>query len=153
MAMINVEMQRTIHRPVAVVSRQFGDIQHHSQNRVHPNIRFTVLAEEGDTCTFRQEVKLVGMLQTDEIVQHRNADGSLSWDVVEGANKGTRIYQGFTPVSPDATMVTFRAEAPATGIKRLLKPLFEIAIRKAVAKGLEEDRLDLEERGYGSSAT
>ncbi len=64
MAMINVEVQRTIRRPVAIVSRQFGDIQHH--------------------------------------------------------------------------------------IKRVLKPLFEIAIRKAVEKGLEEDRRDLEERGYGT---
>jgi hypothetical protein len=151
MAMINVEVQRTIKRPVAIVSRQFGDIQHHSRNHVHPDISFTVLSEEGDTCRFRQAVKLVGMLQTDEIVQHRNADGSLSWDVVEGANKGTRIYQAFTPAGPDATMVTFRAEAPATGIKRVLKPLFEIAIRKAVEKGLEEDRRDLEERGYGKS--
>src|ERR1700682_2551143 len=152
MAMINVEVQRTIHRPVAVVSRQFGCIQHHALTHVHPNIKFKVLCEEGDTCRFKQEVRLVGMLQTDErIVQHRNADGSLSWDVVEGANKGTRIYQGFTPVSADATMVPFRAEAPATGIKRVLKPLFEIAIRKAVEKGLEEDRLDLEERGYGKA--
>jgi hypothetical protein len=149
--MINVEVQQTIRRPVAVVSRQFGDIQHHSRNHVHPAIKFTVLSEDGDTCRFRQEVRLVGMLQTDEIVQHRNADGSLSWDVVEGANKGTRINQRFAPVGADATLVTFRAEAPATGIKRLLKPLFAMAIRKAVAKGLEEDRLDLEERGYGKT--
>ena len=42
-------------------------------------------------------------------------------------------------------------EAPATGIKWLLKPLFEMAIRKAVKKGLEEDRADLEERGYGTT--
>jgi hypothetical protein len=151
MTTINVEVRQTIHRPVAVVSRQFGDIQHHSRNHVHPDISFTVLSEEGDTCRFRQEVKLVGMLQTDEIVQHRNADGSLDWNVVDGANKGTHIYQGFTPVGLDATMVTFRAEAPATGFKRLLKPLFAIAIRKAVEKGLEEDRLDLEERGYGNA--
>ena len=151
MAKINVEAQRTIHRPVAVVSRQFGDIQHHALNHVHPNIEFKVLSEDGDTCRFKQEVRLVGMLQIDEIVQHRNADGSLSWEVVEGANKGTRIYQGFAPVGTDATLVTFRAEAPATGIKRLLKPLFEIAIRKTVAKGLEEDRLDLEEGGYGKA--
>ena len=151
MAMINVEVQRTIRRPVTIVSRQFGDIQHHSRNHVHPDISFTVLSEKGDICRFRQAVKLVGMLQTDEIVQHRNPDGSLDWDVVEGANKGTHIFQGFTPVGTDATMVTFRAEAPATGIKRVLKPLFEIAIRKAVEKGLEEDRRDLEERGYGNS--
>ncbi|HEY8624248.1 MAG TPA: hypothetical protein VIM74_10320 [Casimicrobiaceae bacterium] len=53
MATINVEVQQTIHRPIAVVSRQFGDIQHHSRNHVHPDIRFTVLSEEGDTCRFR----------------------------------------------------------------------------------------------------
>src|SRR3981081_2889349 len=149
MAMINVEVQRTIHRPVAIVSRQFGDIQHHSRNHVHPDISFTVLSEKGDICHLRQAVKLVGMLQTDEIVQRRNADGSISWEVVEGANKGTNIYHWFTAVGPAATMVPLRAEAPVTGIKRLLKPLFEIAIRKAVEKGLEEDRRGMEGRGYG----
>jgi hypothetical protein len=48
MAMINVEVQRTIQRPVAILSRQFGDIQHHSRNHVHPDISFTVLSEKGD---------------------------------------------------------------------------------------------------------
>ncbi|MGH8714537.1 MAG: SRPBCC family protein [Casimicrobiaceae bacterium] len=153
MTTINVEVQRTIRRPVAVVSRQFGDIRHHEQDRVHPDVKFTVLSQDGDTCRFRQQVKLVGMLQTDEVMQHRNADGSLSWEVVDGANKGMRIHQGFTAVGADETRVTFRAEAPATGIKRLLKPLFEVAIRKAVNKGLEEDRVDLEERGYGMAAS
>jgi hypothetical protein len=147
MTTINVEVRRTIRRPLAVVSRQFGDIQHHSRDRVHPDIKFIVLSEEVDTCRFRQEVKVVGMLQTDEVVQRRNADGSLSWEVVDGTNKGMRIHQCFTPVSAEATMVTFRAEATATGIKRVLKPLFEIAIRRAVEKGFEEDRVDLEERG------
>jgi hypothetical protein len=150
MTTINVELRRTIRHPLAVVSRQFGDIRHHSRDRVHPDIKFTVLSEDADSCRFRQEVKVVGMLQTDEVVQRRNVDGSLSWEVVDGTNKGMRIYQGFTPVSAQATMVTFRAEAPATGIKRVLKPLFEIAIRKAVEKGFEEDRVDLEERGYGA---
>lgn len=152
MAMIVVEVQTTIRRPVAVVSRQFGDMGHHARNRVHPDIQFTVLSEDGDDCRFRQEVRLVGILQSDEVVQHRNADGSLSSKVVAGANKGMRIDQAFAPVGADATLVTFRAEAPATGIKRLLKPLFEMAIRKAVKKGLEEDRADLEERGYGAAS-
>lgn len=58
MSTINVEVQRTIRRPVDVVSRQFGDIQHHSRDRVHPDIKFTVLSEDGDQCRFRQEVKL-----------------------------------------------------------------------------------------------
>ena len=152
MAMIVVEVQATIRRPVAVVSRQFGDMRHHARNRVHPDIQFTVLSEDGDDCRFRQEVRLVGILQSDEVVQHRNADGSLSSKVVAGANKDMRIDQAFASVGADATLVTFRAEAPATGIKRLLKPLFEMAIRKAVKKGLEEDRADLEERGYGAAS-
>jgi polyketide cyclase/dehydrase/lipid transport protein len=150
MAMIRVEVQTRIRRPVAVVSRQFGDMQHHARNNVHPDIHFTVLSDDGESCRFRQEIKLLGMLQTDEIVQRRGADGNLSSEVVAGANKGLRIHQEFAPAGPDATRVTFRAEAPATGIKRLLKPLFESAITKAVKKGLEEDRVDLEERGYGS---
>jgi hypothetical protein len=152
MAKIKVELQATIRRPLAVVSRQFGDMRHHAHNRVHPDITFTVLSEEGDDCRFLQQVRLLGMLQSDEIVQHRNADGSLSSEVVAGVNQGLRIHQGFSAVGDDTTLVTFRAEAPAAGIKLLLKPLFEMAIRKAVKKGLEEDRADLEERGYGAAA-
>ena len=150
MATINVEVTRSIKRPIGVVSRQFGDIAHHARNRVHPDITFTVLSEKGDECRFRQQVKLVGMLQTDEVVQRRNADGSLTSEVVGGANRGMRIYQSFAPQGANATTVTFRAEAPASGVKRLLAPLFVIAIRKAVEKGFEEDRVDLEERGYGA---
>jgi hypothetical protein len=55
-------------------------------------------------------------------------------------------------VGADSTLVTFHAEMPAIGVKRLLKPLFEMAIRRAVTKGLEEDRVDLEERGYGQAS-
>jgi hypothetical protein len=92
------------------------------------------------------------MLQSDEVVQRRNTDGSLSSEIVAGANRGTRIEQRFAAVGADSTLVRFGAEAPANGIKRLLKPLFEIAIRKAVKKGLDEDRVDLEERDYGTAS-
>ena len=88
MTAINIEVQKTIHRPIAVVSRQFGDMQHHSRDRVHPNIKFTVISEQGDTCRFRQDVKVLGMLQSDEIVQTRNSDGTLFAEVVDGANQG-----------------------------------------------------------------
>jgi hypothetical protein len=151
MTAIDIEVQKTIHRPVAVVSRQFGDMQHHSRDRVHPDIEFTVISEQGDVCRFRQDVKLLGMLQSDEIVQTRQSDGTLFSEVVNGANEGLRIYQTFAPIGADVTLVTFRAVAPVKGFKALLKPLFEIAIRRAVEKGLEEDRVDLEERGYGAS--
>jgi len=150
MAAINVEVTRTIKRSIGVVSRQFGDIAHHARDRVHPDITFTVLSDDGVECRFRQQVKLIGMLQTDEVVQRRNADGSLTSEVVEGPNRGMCIHQSFVAQGADATTVTFRAEAPAKGIKRLLAPLFVMAVRRAVQKGFEEDRVDLEERGYGA---
>jgi hypothetical protein len=39
-------------------------------------------------------------------------------------------------------------EVPVVGVKRLLGPLFNVAVRKTTEKALEEDRIDLEERGY-----
>ena len=128
MTTIQVEVRKDIRRPLAVVSRQFGDIAHHARNRVHPDVTFTVLGDDGATCRFRQQVRVAGMLQSDELVQRRTADGSLVADVVAGANKGMRIVQAFAPLGADATRVTFRADAPATGLKRLLKPLFERAL-------------------------
>ena len=115
MTAINIEVQKTIRRPVAVVSRQFGDMQHHSRDRVHPDIKFTVISEQGDMCRFRQDVKVLGMLQSDEIVQTRNSDGTLVAEVVDGANQGLRIYQSFVPIGVDTTLVTFRAVA--TGLR------------------------------------
>lgn len=151
MATISVEVRQTIRRPVDLVSRQFSDIQHHARHRVHRDVKFTVLAEEGDTCRFTQETRLVGIIQKDEVLQRREPNGCLDAEVVDGANKGMRIHLAFTPVGTEATLVTFRAELTASGIKRVLKPLFEMAVRRAVAKGLEEDRIDLEERGYGTT--
>ena len=48
----------------------------------------------------------------------------------------------------DATTVRIHFDVPVTGIKRLLKPLLAMGVRKATVKALEEDRIDLERRGY-----
>lgn len=148
MDMIEVTVEQTIRRPLAEVSRQFGDVRHHAANRVHPKLTFEILSEQGDTIRFRQQVSLVGIKQTDEVVQTRRADGSLDSEIVAGTNKGSRIIQAFAPEGEAATRVTFTMQMPATGIKRLLKPLFAAAIRKTVLDAFEEDRYDLEVRGY-----
>lgn len=148
MDMIEVTVEQTIRRPLAEVSRQFGDVRHHAANRVHPKLTFEILSEQGDTIRFRQQVSLVGIKQTDEVVQTRRADGSLDSEIVAGTNKGSRIIQAFAPEGEAATRVTFTMRMPATGIKRLLKPLFAAAIRKTVLDAFEEDRYDLEVRGY-----
>ena len=150
---IVVQYSGTIRQPIDIVSRQFGDMTHHAGHAVHPDIKFVVLSERGNECRFTQEVRLLGMKQKDEIVQVRRADGSLESEVVEGTNRGMKIFQSFRAEGPNATTIDFRVEAPATGIKKWLKPFFEIAVRRTIAKALEQDRVDLEERGYPRRAS
>lgn len=145
---IVVQYSGTIGQPIDVVSRQFGDIAHHAAHAVHPDITFTLLSSGDDVCHFTQEVQLLGLKQKDEVIQKRRADGTLESEVVAGTNKGMRIFQSFKTAGPNATSVDFRIEAPAVGIKKLLKPLFAAAIRSTVKKAFEQDRIDLEEKGY-----
>jgi hypothetical protein len=58
------------------------------------------------------------------------------------------ITQQFEAVSPESTRVRTTVEMPLSGMLRLLAPLVRIGLRRDVAIALEEDRVDLEERGY-----
>jgi hypothetical protein len=148
MNVLTVEVQKHIHRPIDVVSQQFADMRHHSFDHVHPDIDFTVFVQTTNFWRVQQKVKLLGMQQVDIFEQERRADGALTAEVVEGTNKGMRLLQTFKADGADDTTVTIRVEVPVTGIKLWLKPLFAMAVRRTVAKGLEEDRIDLEEKGY-----
>ena len=64
---LTVEVDKTIRRPIGTVRRQFGDMRHHEKYRVHPDVQFTVLSEEGNACRFRQEVSVLGMSHVDEV--------------------------------------------------------------------------------------
>ncbi|SRR5258706_6972151 len=143
-----VEYSGTIRQPIEIVSRQFGDIPHHAKHSVHPDITFVVLSDRRNVCHFTQEVRLLGLKQKDEVMQKRRADGNLESEVIEGTNKGMKIFQSFQSQGPNATTIKLRVEAPATGIKKLLKGFFKAAVLRTVRKAFEQDRVDLEERGY-----
>ena len=149
---LTVEVDKTIRRPIDNVRRQFGDMRHHEKYHVHPDVQFTVLSEEGNACRFRQAVSVLGMSQVDEVYQLRQPNGDIVSDIVAGTNRGMHIIQSFKPDGEGATAIHFRLDMPISGIKKLLKPLFAAALRKAIVKGLEEDRIDLEQRGYPRSA-
>jgi len=147
-AMLTTIVKKTIRQPVDVVARQFSDISHHVKRRVHPDLNYTVHSQENGTSRFQQRVRLLGMLQVDEILLAGRPDGSVVQETLSGTNAGMRISSRFAPVGTDATEVTVTVEVPAVGIKRFLGPLFNVAVRKTTEKALEEDRIDLEERGY-----
>ena len=96
---LTVEVDKTIRRPIDKVRRQFGDMRHHEKYRVHPDVHFTVLSEEGNTCRFRQEVRVLGTSQVDGLYQLRQPNGDIVSDVVAGTNRGVHIIQSFRPAS------------------------------------------------------
>jgi hypothetical protein len=148
MSTLTVEFRGTIRRPRKAVMRQFCDIRHHTDANVHPDLRFTLLSDDNRCIRYRQEVTVLGMRQRDEIVACATGNGTITADVVSGSNRGTHITQTFHEDEPGMTSIVFRMEIPITGFKRLLKPAFAVAVRNTLARAFEEDRIDLEERGY-----
>lgn len=143
-----VDYEGRIARPPAEVGAQFGDMRHHAANAVHKGIVFTVHSDDGTTCRFRQAVRLLGLMQTDEVVLTRHADGSLTSDVIEGTNAGTRFIQRFEDDGGGGTIVHFRADLPVSGLKKLLRPFFRRAVYGTIDKAFAEDVVDLERTGY-----
>jgi hypothetical protein len=143
-----VDYEGRIARLPSEVGAQFGDMRHHASHTVHKGIVFTVRFDDGTTCRFRQAVRLLGLMQVDEVVLTRNADGSLTSDVVSGTNVGTRFIQRFADDGKGGTVVHFRADLPVSGIKKLLKPLFRRAVYSTIDKAFAEDIVDLEQKDY-----
>jgi hypothetical protein len=146
--MLIIEVSKKIKRPVEVVRQQFGDIGHHARNRVHPRVKYTLLSEAEGVCRVRTEVRLLGLSQVDESVLRWEPNGELVSEVVSGDNAGSRVTHVFQVEGPDATIVHLKLEIPLRGLKKLFKPFSKFAVRQAVEKAFEEDRIDLEERGY-----
>lgn len=143
-----VEHRERIARPIDEVRRQFGDMHHHARNRVHKAIDIKVIADDGTTCRYTFDVRVMGLRQHDEVVQTRRKDGSLVAETVAGTNVGTKTTVTFKKDGKAATIVDFRLEAPLSGFKRWIKPLFAMGVRREVRKAFIEDRHDLEVAGY-----
>jgi hypothetical protein len=149
-SVVNLAVSKTILKPVDLVRRQFMDIEHHIKVGVHPRISYVVHSQTEEECHFRLETKVLGMMQADENVLRRMPDGTVVSEVLSGSNVGMRIVHVFEPQGPQATIATLKLQIPVSGIKKLFKPFFAVGVRRTVARALEEDRRDLEERGYPS---
>lgn len=137
-----------IERPIDEVRAQFRDFVYHSKQEVHPGIKFTVYHQDAAGARFRQDVRILGMLQSDELVATNNPDGSLSTIVTDGPNKGFEIVVACEKIDERKTLVKGRFVIPVTGFKALIAPLFEKAAKKIAAGVLEDDRRDLERGRY-----
>lgn len=148
MSSIIVSAEKRIARPVSVVQAQFTDMQHHAHTRVHAALEVSNVRPAEGGCRFTGRRRILGALQEDEIEVRRLPDGSSTLRSLAGSNAGLLITQTFEAADADHTRVRTQVEMPLRGVMRLLAPLVRLGLRRDLEIALEEDRIDLEERGY-----
>jgi hypothetical protein len=151
MSNIIVRGEKLISRPIAVVQSQFTDMAHHERTGVHSELGVSNVRPSADGCRFTGHRRVMGKMRESENELQRHPDGSSTLRSVAGPNRGLTIKQTFEAQGPDRTLVRVEVNLPVKGLLRLLSPLVRSKLRKDVAMALEEDRADLEERGYPAS--
>ncbi len=151
MAVVTVQGEKLIARPLAVVQSQFVDMQHHASTGVHADLAVSNVRPQPGGCRFTGRRRVLGLRQEDEIEVVRGADGSSTLRSLAGSNAGLLIRQQFESVDPGRTRVRTTVELPVRGVLALFAPLLRVGLKRDLAIALEEDRRDLEERGYPSA--
>lgn len=145
---IVVSDQKTIARPIDIVRAQFVDMHRHSSTRVHADLEVSNVRPQANGYLVTGRRRVFGVLQEDEIEVTRQADGNSTLHSLSGTNAGLLITQTFEAIDDKSTRVTSTVQMPVRGMMKLLSPLVRMALKRDLATALEEDRVDLEERGY-----
>ena len=148
MTVVTVQSEKLIARPIEVVRSQFVDLQHHASTGVHADLDVSNVRPQQGGCRFTGRRRVLGMLQEDEIEVVRGVDGNSTLRSLSGSNTGLLITQVFESVDPARTRVRTTVELPVRGILAFLAPLVRVGLKRDLITALEEDRRDLEERGY-----
>jgi hypothetical protein len=148
--MLEVSAQVTIHRPLAEVREQFGDVGYHERNGHHRGVSFHVVSETAQSCSYSQ-VSRVGPLrlhqdfeldtsvpahQVNMLVSGPFSPGSVTFDIVADGDDGAKVT---------ATLCSTRP-----GFTQMAAPLLRRSLARALSRALEEDRDDLESGRYAS---
>lgn len=152
MASIVVQGEKLIAKPIGMVQAQFVDMGHHHSSGVHKDLEVSNVRILEGGCVFTGRRRVFGMLQQDEIEVQRKPDGSSTLRSLAGTNAGLLITQVFEAVGEDKTRVRTTVDFPVKGMMKLLAPLVRLGLERDLATALEEDRYDLEERGYPKPA-
>lgn len=137
----------SIGRPRATVQSQFADVAHHERSQVHRASRFTVLEESPVHCDYEQ-VSRQGPVRFRQRFHLDRSDPSHQVNTVTaGSFRGGAIIFDFESQGFDSTIVTATLQSPRR-LMRVARPLLGPVLGRALAKGLEEDKHDLESGSY-----
>lgn len=137
--------------PLPVVRAQFADLQHHVRARVHPRVELEILSEGPRRARYVQHGRLLGRPQRDVYDRLIEPDGGMVDICVAGSNKGGSLFFSFEPetrVGLAGVKVQVVVRLPLPRGLGWLKPLLAWQMRRELRAATEEDRRDIEDRGY-----
>lgn len=143
-----VELSQRIECPLEKVRAHFRDMRHHERHRVHAAASFKVISDDGTTCRYEQRTRILGVPLIDRCEMSFVDGGRLINRNVSGPGSGMITTFAFADVQGQATRVDVSIQVPLVGLKRILRPFLSNAIERGFRAALEEDRIDLEVRGY-----
>ncbi|AMO24144.1 hypothetical protein UC35_16470 [Ramlibacter tataouinensis] len=149
---MTAQAEKIIARPLEVVQAQFVDMQHHASTRVHADLEVANVRALPDGWRITGRRRVLGKLLEDEIEVLRDAEGNSTLRGISGPNAGFVISQRFEALDAGRTRVRTSVELPVRGFKVLLRPLLRMGLQRDLVTALEEDRRDLEEKGYQLAA-
>lgn len=153
---LEVSHEEWIAAPLAVVRAQFADLHHHIAAGVHPKLRFEIISLGERRARFVQEERLLGIRQRDVFERVIAADRLGMVDTaITGPHRGRSLSFRFTPgtrAGRDATLVAVKVSMPVPRWLGVLHPLWRVQIRRKLIATMEEDRHDIEVRGYPRSS-
>ncbi len=155
MSRIEAAERITIERPLPLVRNHFGDVAHHQDTAVHPDVRFELIDDDGTTCVYRQTTRTGPLRLRQELQLDRSDPTSLLNTVTSGAFTGGTLRFSFAPAGPGtaACEVTAEFSGPTSGLTALVAPLLRRKLAASLRKALREDKVDLESDRYPGVAT
>ena len=144
---IRIRLTQAIACPPDLARRHFLDMEHHQRHPVHAGARFEVVDQSADHSDYLQ-INRFGPFELRERSRLDREGDTVVNRCLEGASQGLVARFQFRPRGPSATEVVVDIEMPRTGARLLLAPVLRRLLRQGFARALEEDRVDLEERGY-----
>jgi hypothetical protein len=153
MSTLRVTETKNIRRPIDVVRSHYSDIRHHMLHNVHPSYPLEIVAEDDRTCTYNQHSRLFGRNRVDVYVIEAKTDGTVYLKAISGPTRGTEQVISFRALADAETEVSVTLWTQLSGFGVLMAPFIRRHISRELKTVLEEDRVDMEVKGYQPRAT
>jgi len=134
--------------PVDLVRAQSNDMEHHISRNVHRKLNLNSLSSTDGALEYYQEIRVLGFVMRDKIRHRTLADGSICLSYSGGISNGAELIIKLDSLGESRTAVHQTYTLPLSGLKIMLAPLIRPILKRALYQALEEDRVDIEVRGY-----